>query len=460
MRKMKRSVLCWVIACVIMHIYGPVSIAFADDHGNTPATATSVTVDGTPVSGSIETGGDVDYFSFSAGTANVYLIETGGNMDTVIYLYNTDGTTEIDMDDDGGPGLLSRIVWTAPSGSYQTYYVKVINYSPTGTDNYRLSITENPSLGEGEGEWEMEEPFGEGEGEWEYEYDEGMEPEVEYGAEGEVSDDHSDTWQNATPFTIGSMPIFGEIERPGDIDFFTFQALAGVYYTIETMGSIDTFMSLFGTNGTTLLDSDNNSGYGDFSLIVWLCQQAGNYFVAIRHNSGSGTGSFAMAISEGAYEYEVEGEGEGEGEWEQEYGEETDLPEELLEESADLGEGEFEEAENEILEEYELEAEIEEPSELERLEEIESQEEYEEMLEADEPPVEEESEPDEGGSPSNTSPPQSLNCPAVQIGGTALVQQLDRLREWRDLRLLSSVVGERVTAAYYRISDFRLRIAD
>ena len=73
-----------------------------------------------------------------------YIIETsrlGADCDTVLYLYNTDGTTEITHDDDGGEGRASFIIWTASSSG--TYYVMVRHSrsSMSGPNtNYDISI--------------------------------------------------------------------------------------------------------------------------------------------------------------------------------------------------------------------------------------------------------------------------------------------------------------------------------
>ena len=112
-----------------------------DDHPNNAADTDgddTITVNGPAESGSIEEGGDVDYFRFSASAGYEYTIETGGSIDTYLYLYDRDGTTEIDHDDDGGPGTLSLIEWTCTASG--TYYVKVRHYSSSETGDYTVSI--------------------------------------------------------------------------------------------------------------------------------------------------------------------------------------------------------------------------------------------------------------------------------------------------------------------------------
>lgn len=140
-RKRQRDLICSFALSICLLLP---SVLFAqDDHGDTYSAATPISTDGTLYDGEIETGGDVHYFSFSAASGYGYVILTsqlGGGCDTVIHLYDTDGTTELDWDDDGGTEqLASRIVWQA--NSQGTYYVRVKHYNDTDTGTYKISIT-------------------------------------------------------------------------------------------------------------------------------------------------------------------------------------------------------------------------------------------------------------------------------------------------------------------------------
>jgi hypothetical protein len=116
------------------------STAVGDDHGNSPTTATHI---GAPASiaGDLEVASDEDYFRFNANAGMTYTIETslGSLPDSHIYLYDTNGATELEEDDDGGDGLASRIEWTASSTG--TYYVKVISYNNMYAGTYTLTVT-------------------------------------------------------------------------------------------------------------------------------------------------------------------------------------------------------------------------------------------------------------------------------------------------------------------------------
>lgn len=111
----------------------------SDDHGNTAATATPITV-GTSATGYIDSN-DIDVFSFSATAGATYVIETtlGTLDDSVLVLVDTNGTTSITVDDDGGVDYASMISWACTTSG--TYYVGVYAYSPTSVGTYTLSIT-------------------------------------------------------------------------------------------------------------------------------------------------------------------------------------------------------------------------------------------------------------------------------------------------------------------------------
>jgi hypothetical protein len=79
--------------------------------------------------------GDTDWVKFTVSAADVskhvtYHLETlnlGFGMDTVLYLYDTDGNTLLAYNDDGGSGLASAIDWQPTAAG--TYYILVKPFS-------------------------------------------------------------------------------------------------------------------------------------------------------------------------------------------------------------------------------------------------------------------------------------------------------------------------------------------
>ncbi len=111
--------------------------AVTDDHPNqAPETAIAT---GQCVAGNIEKGGDIDFFKFNAQAGNMYILETRGTSDTILTLYDKDGTTQL-ADNDDTNGRNARIEWTAPSNG--TYHVAIKLYSST-TGPYELCLSQD-----------------------------------------------------------------------------------------------------------------------------------------------------------------------------------------------------------------------------------------------------------------------------------------------------------------------------
>jgi len=116
-----------------------VTVVAPDDHGNNAGTATAVAM-GQTVDGVIGLDDDVDWFAFQASAGRAYVFSTTlmGLDDSVIVLYGPDGATPIATDDDGGPGLASRLEWSATGSG--TFYLTVAPYPFSGTGTYQVSF--------------------------------------------------------------------------------------------------------------------------------------------------------------------------------------------------------------------------------------------------------------------------------------------------------------------------------
>jgi len=118
-----------------------------DDHANNPSNATNVSVPSS-TAGTIGVGDDQDWISFTAEMGQDYQLETSLDTlsDTILALYDTDGTTRLAINDDidfSAGNLASRIDWTAPTAG--VYYALVTSYS-TRTGDYTLHITTPPPV--------------------------------------------------------------------------------------------------------------------------------------------------------------------------------------------------------------------------------------------------------------------------------------------------------------------------
>jgi len=121
----------------------PIPDAYEPD--DNPLLANYISVDGTKQTHNFHVPGDQDWLKFNATSDISYIIETsdlGNESDTYLYLYDTDGTTEIEHDDDSGIGLASKIVWNCSISG--TYYIMVRHWSSSAfgpETGYNISVT-------------------------------------------------------------------------------------------------------------------------------------------------------------------------------------------------------------------------------------------------------------------------------------------------------------------------------
>ncbi len=121
------------------------TIVAPDDYGNNAAAAAAIAVNST-TAGTIETGGDQDWFKFQAVAGKKYVISTTlvGLTDSVLALYDRNGTTQLAYNDDiASNNPASRIQWTAPASG--TYFIKTTAYDTHQTGGYKLSLTSQNS---------------------------------------------------------------------------------------------------------------------------------------------------------------------------------------------------------------------------------------------------------------------------------------------------------------------------
>jgi hypothetical protein len=131
-------------------IPGNVADSYEPDDSYTQATSISP---GSSQDHTLHTTSDYDYMMFSATAGYDYEMETfspGDNTDTVMTLYDTNGTTQLAENDDNDAkaiaksnrSLQSTINWTCPSNG--TYYIRVRGYSgDIGTYSILLTETVN-----------------------------------------------------------------------------------------------------------------------------------------------------------------------------------------------------------------------------------------------------------------------------------------------------------------------------
>jgi hypothetical protein len=114
---------------------------------NSYTAAKAITTNGTQQSHNFHAAGDQDWLKFTATAGVTYTLvtaNTGGHADTILSVYDTNGTTLLAFnDDDPDNWPASRLAWGARRDG--TYYVKVEHWDPHAygcTTAYAVSITE------------------------------------------------------------------------------------------------------------------------------------------------------------------------------------------------------------------------------------------------------------------------------------------------------------------------------
>lgn len=218
--------------------------------------------------------GDRDYVYFWATEGMQYTIETGnlGDLcDTVLTLYDQEGT-ELASDDDGAEeALASRLTWIAEEGS--TLFVEVGHFSdmPEGGDtSYDIWITESEPVAFEEDEYEPD-----------------------------------DTMAQAKEILL-DVPQTHTIHVQGDHDWIYFQAEEGITYVIETsdLGTeMDTVIYLYNEDGEELAQNDDGGEESLASRITWSVDSTGIVYVMIQSYSDDGASPnmhYSISVSEGA----------------------------------------------------------------------------------------------------------------------------------------------------------------
>jgi hypothetical protein len=170
---------------------------------------------------------DEDWFLFQAEATKRYMFYSTGAEDTQIYLYQSNGTTLITMDDDNGDGLNFNLQYVFPASG--AYLLKVIGY-------YGAC------------------------GAYTFKYIKGAQPDA-------YEDDDSATDYTSLTVTSTLQSQSHTLQDAIDEDWFRFQGVAGRNYVFQSTGYTDTQVYLYQDNGTTLISSDDDSnGYPNFKL--------------------------------------------------------------------------------------------------------------------------------------------------------------------------------------------------
>ena len=110
-----------------------------------------------------------------------------------------------------------------------------------------------------------------------------------------VADDHGDTPADATPVRNPSSTA-GNLERPGDRDFFRFQLATTHDLRVYTRGSTDTYGTLTRSSGSFRRVDDDSGEATNFQIRV-SGASAGTYYIEVRGYNSTATGTYTLHVA-------------------------------------------------------------------------------------------------------------------------------------------------------------------
>jgi cysteine-rich repeat protein len=251
------------------------------------------------------TSGDEDWVSIVAQGANPALLaevrDFGdgacgiGLMDTELEIYDSDGTTLLVSADDGGDGLCS-LATAAGLTPGATYYVRVRHANGTNNTFPYVLYLEIVNAVCGDGNVDPGEECD----------DDNQNPGD--GCSATCKLEITETEPNATSAQadVYSAPWFANISPAGDVDVVSVQ-VTGSSSTLTAQvtdgtnvcsaNEIDSLVEILGTDGTSIIASDDDTGQGWCSFATANGLAAGTYFVRVKGNPLTPTFGYGLSVT-------------------------------------------------------------------------------------------------------------------------------------------------------------------
>jgi len=102
--------------------------------------------------------------------------------------------------------------------------------------------------------------------------------------------------KRAAELALGK-PVKAEISRRGEEDLYQLHIDTKGVYTIETSGSTDVVLALYGPSSPTRLIGEDDDGGAGFNARLVEALSPGTYFVQVRHYNPDRTGAYKLAAS-------------------------------------------------------------------------------------------------------------------------------------------------------------------
>ncbi len=235
----------------------------ADDYTATTATGGRLAV-GSSATGSVETSGDADWFAITLAANTTYRFDVApagaSTLSPQVKIYNSAGQLQASGTAAGGASQLSYKTTTAG-----TYYVAA-------------SAATGVATGAATGAYSV-------------------------AAALVATDDYTATSATTGKVTVGASAT-GNVETPGDADWFAVTLTAGATYTITLNAAggsqLDPLLRLYNSAGALQATDDNGGGGGNGSL-TYKATATGTYYVsaaAADSGNGASTGAYSVAVAQ------------------------------------------------------------------------------------------------------------------------------------------------------------------
>ena len=106
----------------------------------------------------------------------------------------------------------------------------------------------------------------------------------------------ADPETDATPLAIADT-VAAEIGEPGEIDTYTFKVTDTGVYILQTLGTTDMYMTLFGPNSTSAKIAENDDAGAGRNAQIMAELEPGEYLLQVRHFSEESTGDYRVLVA-------------------------------------------------------------------------------------------------------------------------------------------------------------------
>lgn len=242
--------------------------AISDDYAGSAATTGTVTTT-TSATGSLELGGDTDWFAMTVTAGSVYTFALAGSgnnalADPLLRLYDANSMV-LAQNDDASTGSLNSAITYAPAVSGTIYASAEAAFSGA-TGDYQLSVA----------------------------------------TAGSGSDDYGNKVSDAGSISLGS-PAVGSLEQSGDLDWFGVDLTANTGYAVTLKGSSsglgtlpDPVLKIYDAAGTLVSEHDNSALGQSFDLdpsTTFTPTASGRFYFEAGSAMSGDTGTYQLGVS-------------------------------------------------------------------------------------------------------------------------------------------------------------------